>query len=172
VRLGAVEIRRAAQGDRACREQLVRELGPLVLALCRRLSVEPDDDFQAVWEKVFRSLPRFDPSGPAKLSTWVAALTHHHLLDRQRAAAVRARADLQDLLALPREEGPAEREARLELALASLPEELRRIVVAHHLGGLPLSELASQEELPVGTLKSRLHRARALLATALREEEA
>ena len=52
-------------------------------------------------------------------------------------------------------------------ALATLPERHRRVVVLHHLADLPVAEIAAQESLPEGTVKSWLHRSRAALAVAL-----
>ena len=57
--------------------------------------------------------------------------------------------------------------ARLEAALPLLAEEHRRVVVLHHLHGLPLEEIAAAEGVALGTIKSRLHRARARLLAAL-----
>lgn len=167
-------IARAVRGDRAAREAIVRGLGPLVLGLCRRLSPDPEDAFQAVWERVFRSLDRFDVDGPAKLSTWVATIAHRTLIDGRR---VRSRRPNVVPFSAARDPQPdaesqihgAERKQALERALTELPDELRRVVVSHHLGGLPLAVLAEQESVPVGTLKSRLHRARGLLAQALED---
>lgn len=165
-------VERAVRGDPAAREALVRGLGPLVLGLCRRLSPDPDDAFQAVWERVFRSLPRFDPAGPAKLSTWVATIAHRSLIDARRTRSRKGQV-------VPFSSAPAsdpspeaqihtaERKQALERALGTLPDDLKRVVVGHHLGGLSLPVLAEQEGVPVGTLKSRLHRARGLLAVEL-----
>jgi RNA polymerase sigma-70 factor (ECF subfamily) len=54
--------------------------------------------------------------------------------------------------------------------LKTLPDDLKRLVIGHHLGGVSLPVLAEQEGVPVGTLKSRLHRARGMLAAALGRE--
>lgn len=163
---------RALQGDRDARTELVRAVGPLVLGLCRRLSVSPDDCFQAVWERVFRSLHRFDPDGPARLSTWVATLAHRHLVDARRRRG--RRGQVVPLRGVPSPEPDAERElmgaerkAALDRAVQRLPDDLKRVVVAHHVGGLPLAVIAEQEGLPVGTVKSRLHRARAMLVASV-----
>jgi RNA polymerase sigma-70 factor (ECF subfamily) len=55
-------------------------------------------------------------------------------------------------------------------ALASLPRSQREVVVLHHLLDLPLTEVADQLEIPVGTVKSRLKRARDSLALRLERE--
>jgi RNA polymerase sigma-70 factor (ECF subfamily) len=54
-------------------------------------------------------------------------------------------------------------------AVAALPVAHRQVVVLHHLLGLPVEEVAGQLGIPVGTVKSRLARARRTLATMLEE---
>lgn len=56
----------------------------------------------------------------------------------------------------------------LEAAVASLPEPQRRVVVLHHLHDQPLEAIADAEGVPLGTVKSRLHRARNRLSEILR----
>lgn len=58
----------------------------------------------------------------------------------------------------------------LTRALATLPESQRRAVVLHYLAGLQVAEIAAQEGVAAGTVKSWLHRARAALASQLTEE--
>jgi RNA polymerase sigma factor (sigma-70 family) len=151
---------------------VLRDVGPRVWGLCRRLAPDPDDCYQEIWEKVFRALPGFDPTGAASVGTWVIRIAHRHLVDRHRRRLVRGDVlPAPDLPAL--EPGADERlqgarqEARLEAALLRLPEDQRRVVVLHHCEGLPLDEIAAAEGVPVGTLKSRLHRGRGRLAELL-----
>ena len=58
----------------------------------------------------------------------------------------------------------------LASALATLPAPQRRAVVLHYLSGLQVAEIAAQEGVAVGTVKSWLHRGRAALATQLADE--
>ncbi len=58
----------------------------------------------------------------------------------------------------------------LDAAMGRLPVEQRAILVLHHLEGRAVADLASILEIPVGTVKSRLHTARAALQRALDEE--
>jgi len=150
--------------------QLIAEHGPLVWSLCRRLDPSPEDAYQEIWEKALGA--SFDPAGPARYSTWLSTLAHRHLVDRFRRRRVRAAEELVDE---PADDHPQPDEAlrlqtdlvRLERALANLGEDHRRVVVLHHLHGLPLDTIAANEGLPVGTIKSRLHRARAQLVEQL-----
>ena len=140
--------------------------------LCRRVSDDPDDAYQAVWEKVLRALPRFDPTGTASIRSWIATITHRHLIDCHRRGQVRGQ--VVSLTGLASRQDPpqvaldqARRHAALERALQTLPEPQRRAVVLHHVEGLSLDEIASTEGVAIGTLKSRLHRGRAALAIRL-----
>jgi len=146
----------------------------MVYGLCRRLDPDPEDAYQEVWEKVFRALPDFDEAGPASIRTWLAVVTHRHLVDRHRRRGARGQ-----LVALdghePDDPSPSaearvdarRRRDRLEAAVARLPEGQRRVVVLHHLAELPLEEIAAAEGVAVGTVKSRLHRGRGRLAELL-----
>jgi RNA polymerase sigma-70 factor (ECF subfamily) len=64
-------------------------------------------------------------------------------------------------------EGPGPDGVALEVALATLAENHRRAVVLHYLAGLSVGEIARQEGVPQGTVKSWLHRGRAALAGQL-----
>lgn len=133
-------------------------------AVCRRISPEPEQAWQEVWERIFRALPDFDLEGAASFRTWSLTLAHRLLVDRWRRARLRA--------AEPLEEEPAAvllPTLPFEAALAALPESHRRLLVLHHGEGLTLEEITRIEGVPLGTLTSRLHRARASLAAALGE---
>ena len=66
---------------------------------------------------------------------------------------------------------PSETTAALVGALKQLPEAQRRAVVLHYLGELPVGEIARIERCPEGTVKARLSRGRAVLATLLAPQD-
>ncbi|MEO7889563.1 MAG: SigE family RNA polymerase sigma factor [Vicinamibacterales bacterium] len=66
---------------------------------------------------------------------------------------------------------PSESTAVLVAALKQLPEAQRRAIVLHHLGELPVVEIARIEKCPEGTVKARLARGRAALATLLAPQD-
>jgi RNA polymerase sigma factor (sigma-70 family) len=146
--------------------------GGLVWTICRRLSPDPEDAFQECWEKVLRALPSFDPEGAA-LSTWIAVITHRHLVDRHRRRRVRGEvlpfSDFAGAQDVEREAATREAIDQLDAELARLPVEQRRVVVMHHVHGIDLETIAAAEGVPIGTVKSRLHRGRAALVAG-REE--
>lgn len=171
---GNPRIDAALLADPAERRALVLREGPRVLALCQRLAADPEDAFQEVWARVFAHIDRFDPDGPASIGTWIRTIAHRMLVDRHRRGAVRG-------AVLPFTEQPGDlapvdevlarrqRKQALDRALAQLPEDQRRVVVSHHLGGLSLQDIAEAEAVPLGTVKSRLHRGRARLAELLED---
>jgi RNA polymerase sigma-70 factor (ECF subfamily) len=65
------------------------------------------------------------------------------------------------------ESGPNPDRVALVAALKSLPDNHRRVVVLHHLGDLPIAEIARAEGVPEGTVRVWLHRGRASLAAKL-----
>jgi RNA polymerase sigma-70 factor (ECF subfamily) len=153
-------------------EALIAAHGARVFAMCARLAADPEDCYQEIWEKVVRALASFDPRGPAPIGAWIAAIARRHLIDRHRRAKVRGEVVSLDGLACPEpgaEQRVAgqERSARLEAAIRRLPEDRRRVVVLHHVHGVPLEQLAEEEGVALGTIKSRLHRGRAQLAELL-----
>ena len=146
-------------------------------SIARRLDPDPDDAYQEIWEKVLRGIARFDPAGPASVRTWIATVAHRHLVDRYRRRKRRSAPPPGGVIpiesmaaAAPQPEEQLDRvhrTAQLDDAIQRLPEHQRSVVVLHHLHGLPLDAIALHEGVAVGTIKSRLHRGRATLATRL-----
>jgi len=87
-------------------------------------------------------------------SRWRRARVSREYLRRQRLTYV---------------EGPSPDRVALTRALSTLPERHRRAIVLHYLADLTVVEIAQQEQVAEGTVKSWLHRGRAALATALAE---
>lgn len=161
-------IKRAAAGDRAARAVLLDAHGPRVWGLCRRLSPEPEDAYQEIWEKLFNRIDRFKPDGTARLGTWISRVAMHHLIDRQRVR--KRQPEIAPLEELTTETASAERRVgarreleKVEAALTMLSGPHRRVVVAHCMHGLALADIAEDEGVALGTVKARLHRARAEL---------
>jgi RNA polymerase sigma-70 factor (ECF subfamily) len=154
-------------------ERVVSAHGDLVYGMCRRLAVDPDDSYQEIWLKVMRALPAFDPAGPAPVRGFVATIARRHLVDQHRRQQARdrtARAAARDPVTVGLEEAvdAARDRVRLEAAIADLPPDQRHVVVQHHIHGASLEELAEEQGVALGTIKSRLHRGRARLAERLR----
>jgi len=163
---------RLLRGDPAAVADLLERHGALVYGLCIAHADDPEDAYQAAWEHVLTRLDRFDPSGPAKLSTWIHRVTHNHLVDRHRRARRRETEPLEETLSADDSPEDAltsrQRSARLRSALTRLPEAQRRAIVHHYLDELTVQDVAELEGVPVGTIKSRLHHGRSKLLELLR----
>ncbi len=163
---------RSAAGDVAAHRELLDSYGALVWSICLRLDPEPEDAYQDVWERVVRALDRFDPAGPAKLSTWIATIAHRRLVDRHRRRLTRGvDVPLGDppstAPSVERQLDDSRQRAELERGIRRLSGGQRRTMVMHYRQGMTLEDIADNEGVAVGTIKSRLHRARAALTRML-----
>ena len=127
------------------------------------------ETFVAVW----RELPRLRDS--ARFDAWLqrVAVNASRMTLRARGRRRLREIPASEVAALPRAAEPIERPdtALLDRALRTLDVESRAILVLHHLEGRPLAEIAAILEIPVGTTKSRLFKARRRLEAALRADE-
>ena len=127
---------------------------------------EAEELAQEVFLRVHRAIGEF--RGEAKLSTWLYAIASRLCLNRLATGERRMARQGEETLTLlaSREVGPAEKMERNELetalhrAIAELGEERRIVVVLRDLEGLSYEEIAAALELELGTVRSRLHRAR------------
>jgi RNA polymerase sigma-70 factor, ECF subfamily len=137
---------------------------------------EAEDLTQEVFVKVYQTLGRYRESdGP--FGGWLMAVARNHAIDhyRRRKQERLRRADDPALLetAPAREEHPIaglEREERKRLVhsgLRALPPDLRLPLILCDLQGLPYEEIAAELQIPLGTVKSRINRARVELAKRL-----
>jgi RNA polymerase sigma-70 factor (ECF subfamily) len=136
-------------------------------------AAEAEEVAQEAFVRAHRALGDF--RGDAKLSTWLYAITSRLCLNRLASGERRlARQGEDTLLRLsdvaPRPDAALERrelETALGRAIADLAEDGRIVVVLRDLEGLSYEEIAQVLELPLGTVRSRLHRARADLKAKL-----
>jgi RNA polymerase sigma-70 factor, ECF subfamily len=99
---------------------------------------------------------------------WLRQVATRMLISRARRRKV-ARLALPRLGDATTSEGPTGDRLDLAAALATLPIGSRAVVLLHHVHDLPVEEIADQLHIPVGTVKSRLARARAALAPLVSE---
>lgn len=183
-------VDRARDGDREAFRTLVEEHQHKVYGLVRRVlrcdREQAADLAQEVFLRVFRGLPRFD--GSARFMTWVHKIAMNVCISEYRKeralkrdrwtfsldAPVRGTDDL-FLEPQARNPGPAARAEHREIARAvrvavdELPEDFRMAVVLRDLQGLAYEEIAEILGVPVGTVRSRIHRGRLLLQARLAE---
>lgn len=178
---------RAAAGDVGAFDAIVTLHTPRVFRMALHMlgeRGEAEDLTQEVFVAVHHALGTF--RGDARLSTWIFRITRNRCLNRLKALKRRsasAHVDIDDpqvgrgVADVETEErgarGPgrtlerAELRALLERHLRALPEEQRTLVVLRDLEELSYEEIVEVTGLPLGTVKSRLHRARLELAARL-----
>lgn len=167
-------VARCRQGDDAAFRDLVDRYSRMVLALATRLVRDPqraEDIAQETFLRVHRGLPYF--RGDAKLSTWIYRIVSNIAFEARRrvesgevpfdeATPPRGAYGGQD-----RAFSDMELRDRLDKAMARLPEHYRVLVHGHYVKGVKYEELAEAFDLPVGTVKTHLFRAKRLLRLAL-----
>lgn len=131
---------------------------------------EAQDLLQDLWLRVIRGIPRLRDG--ARLRGWLFGIARRTLMDRLRreyAAPVAAEVDPGDLTAVTDAVDREAEMASLDAALGTLPAVVREILVLFYLRELSLAELADVLDVPIGTVKSRLFRARRLLRAAMQD---
>jgi RNA polymerase sigma-70 factor (ECF subfamily) len=172
-------LRACQHGDAAAFRALVELYQDRVYALCVALAGADGEDLaQETFVRVHRSIRAFDPKGAATLGGWILTIARRLCQDRARGARLRVEVPV----AVPppiasSALGPSEalENERLAIALrhaiAQLPEEQRAAIALREWDGLSYEEIAAIEGVPVGTVRSRLGRARETLRALLAESE-
>lgn len=147
----------------------------LAQMLLRGTTADVDDLAQETFLRVHRALPRFDGREPGHLRRWIVTIAARVAIDHLRLKRLptesfdetvhRLSTAGADELARFRRLGH-----RIEAALAELGAEQRSVLVLRQLHGLEYQEIADALQMDLGTVKSRLHRARAKLQQALIKE--
>ena len=164
-------VDRAQHGDAEAFDALAREVGDRCMAIAQRILRDADlaeDAVQATlitaWREVrtLRDPDRFEP--------WL-----HRILTREcYAEARRRRRWSADVRVLPSRVEPEDGAVltvqdrdQIDRAFRRLTIEQRAVLVFHHYLDLPVTEVADRLDIPVGTVKSRLHHATAALRASL-----
>ena len=162
-------VDRLRRGDPRAFEDLVIAHQHRVFAVALRMlgsRAEAEELAQEVFVRVHGAIAEF--RGDAKLSTWLYTIASRLCLNRLASSERRMVREGEETLtrlasshASPAAElERSELEAALHRAIAELPEERRIVVVLRDLEGLSYEEIGEALELPTGTVRSRLHRAR------------
>jgi RNA polymerase sigma-70 factor (ECF subfamily) len=166
-------VERCRSGDERAFQDLVDRYKDLVYALIARTvqdRTRAEDLAQDVFLRIHRGLPYF--RGEARLSTWIYRIVANVCVqDAGRATPVSfddKRPTHEAAAAAPdRQFGTLELKDRLEKAIARLPANYRLLVAAHYLEGLRYEDLADALQLPLGTVKTQLYRAKQQLRRML-----
>jgi RNA polymerase sigma-70 factor, ECF subfamily len=171
--LDDVTLRQAQQGERAALDRLIERYHGMVHALVWRMACAQGashvaDLVQDALVRVLQGLPRFDPDGPARISTWILTITTRVVLnDRRRVRPGDARLEPSACIDPETAVADVELGAAIAKAVGELPEAQRIAFVLREYHDLDYSEIAKLLEVDVGTIKSRLSRARAAVRDAL-----
>ena len=165
---------RARAAREAAFQELVVRYRHRLFAVCVRVLGAPDDAEEAVQETFIRLARHAEGfRGDAKLSTWLYRVARNVCTDHVRYDARRPStpvADVTELFDAPDEDDPIESHAGLATvgrALQHLDELSRQLLVLVAVDGLSYAEAAEVADLAVGTVKSRVSRARQELGRLL-----
>ncbi|HUA27763.1 MAG TPA: sigma-70 family RNA polymerase sigma factor [Streptosporangiaceae bacterium] len=147
----------AQQGDALALDRLLDELAPYVRRLCARIApAAADDAAQEALLAIFRGLPSLRAA--EAIMTWARSVTIRTAIRLAREHDLEAPAD--ETLTYGYADSP-EGLVDIDDALARLPVAQRVVLVLRTREGLSEQEIATALGIPAGTVKSRLHRARA-----------
>ncbi|HZZ84493.1 MAG TPA: sigma-70 family RNA polymerase sigma factor [Anaeromyxobacteraceae bacterium] len=177
----------AARGDKPAFARLVELHQRAMYGLCLRVLRQPEEAKDAAQESFVRAwaaLAAYDPSQP--FAPWVLRIARNHCLDLVRRRLPPARTVELDAPPRAGAERPAleDQAAPVDVALASaedaravgaavaaLPENYRQVIHLFHVEHLSYKEIAATMEVPIGTVMTWLHRARARLREVLARPE-
>ena len=179
-------VRRVQRGDKVAFDLLVLKYQHKVVKLVMRYvrsPAEAEDIAQEAFIKAYRALPQF--RGDSAFYTWLYRIS---INTAKNAIAARERSPVEYDLDLQDNESSWEAQSRLRdpdtpeglvlteeirqtvnSAIDQLPEDLRTAIVLRELEGLSYEEIASAMDCPVGTVRSRIFRAREAVDARLRE---
>lgn len=174
-------VLRCLKNDQAAYHRLLEKYRRPVYGIVRRMI--PDDEdardlSQESFIRAFRNLNQFDPE--RRFSSWLFRIAHNLCIDHYRRRKLdtvpmvrrdngeESTWDLPDTTPGPEVEfSDRERGRRLLAAVESLPPAYRSVIILRHQQGLAYEEIAEVMELPLGTIKARIHRAHRLLKEKL-----
>ncbi|MCK5075753.1 MAG: sigma-70 family RNA polymerase sigma factor [Calditrichia bacterium] len=178
-------IERVLNGDERAYERLVTDYHNLVFGIVLRLvgnKTDAEDLVQEVFVKVYRYLDRYN--GEFAFATWIIKIASNHSIDFLRKSKLKTTS--LDVNADEKESGgsfkqyaantPApdkvllkkEQKKIIEDAIDELPEKYRVIIVLRHTEEKNYDEIAMLLNIPIGTVKARLFRAREMLNKKLK----
>lgn len=168
-----VLVGRARAGGKEAFGLLVDRHSRMVYNLAFRISgshEQAEDIAQEAFLRAYRALAKFE--GKSQFSTWLYRIVSNVALNKlERDPSERFAADRIDPAS--HHEGPAqtvarrEREEQVRRAVLSLPPNYRLVITLHHLQGFSYDEVAETLELPLGTVKTYIFRAKQILKQSL-----
>ena len=171
-------VERCRQGDETAFRELVDQYKNLVFGLIARAVPDrsrAEELSQDVFLKVHKGLPYF--RGESKLSTWIYRIVINALSQERPALATTSLDDVApgdqaryQPAADDRAFGDLVLRDRLQKAVERLPVQYQVLINGHYMKGMRYEELAAALDLPMGTVKTHLHRAKRQLRQLLETE--
>lgn len=168
-------VRRYVGGDRSAFAVLVERHERRMYNLALRMTGREEDARDATQEAFLMALRKLSSfRGEAAFTTWMHRVTVNACYDvlrkRQRTPVVDASDHEYAGPAAPDHADATALALDVQRALATVPDDFRAVLILHDVQDLPYEEIAAILDVPVGTVKSRLHRGRVSLARALSGE--
>ena len=166
-------VLRCQLGERDAFDPLIARWHPLLWRYALRLTNDADaaaDATQEMWMRVLRGLPSLRDA--AKFRAWLFGIARRVLMDRLRGQYAEPRMEQLDIDVIDTvtsDDAHAD-VALLEAEVGRLPILEREVLVLFYLRELSLNDIASIAAIPVGTVKSRLFRARQMLRRQLQQK--
>lgn len=156
-------------------EEVARRYGRFLYTVAYRLSGNHDDAQDLTQEVLLRVRRGLETYRPGSMEGWLSRITTNVFLDqvrRQRRRPVDALPEEPDWVLPPSAAADEALAAEtlssdVQAAICALPEDFRVAVVLCDVAGLAYEEIADVTQVPLGTVRSRIHRGRALLRAAL-----
>src|SRR6185312_5529183 len=169
-------VERCRRDEPGAFEEFIDQFKNLVFALISRTVSDrsrAEDLAQDVFLRVHRGLPYF--RGEARLSTWIYRIVINVCTQEKTGQLPSLSLDDPDApvpvpSTIDRSYSDIELRDRLEKAIQQLPVQYRLLVAAHYLRGVQYEDLADAMNLPLGTVKTQLHRAKRRLRQILEGE--
>lgn len=174
-------IERAQQGDRNAVDLLVTKYQARAYQYAYRLTGNQDDASDLVAEafvRVYTALPKFRRD--SRFTTWLFRIVTNCFLDQKKKEKRRPTIQLEDdwvgseaTSTIAERESPVEsserfeREKIMQSAIGQLPDNQRAMIVMFHMENLSYEDISATLDMPIGTVKSRLNRARLALREIL-----
>ena len=171
----ATTLERVAEGDRVAFRNLYQAVGPKLFSICKRLMRDQDaaqDALQDVMVRIWEKSPLFDRARGDAMG-WMLALARNvvfsRLSEKPAAALSLSEAEVVAIVERLSAGGDPSLGQDLRRCLGGLKAEHRRCVVMAYHYGLTYEELSALSAVPVGTVKSWIHRAIGQLQTCLNQ---
>lgn len=155
-------------------EAIARDHARFIYTVAFRLTGRHDDAQDLVQEVMIRVQKGLVTYQPGSLTGWLARITTNVFLDAERRRKRRPTVALDEIAVLPASSSADDELAAAQLpdylqqALAALPADFRAPIVLCDVVGLRYDEIAEVLDVPIGTVRSRIHRGRMQLAARLR----